>query len=183
MFDTRLLSLTLLVASVVLGGCEAASTRSVESTRPIPSLTTTPITQVTVVLTEPVRAITIPAIRTPVGRTGIPPWVDDAIVLVHVQPSGPPPQSPITMTRSQRLAVLFAVRLSNYNWGVQYDQNILELDPQINPKQPPPNGWLWMPKAKGQTEVIIEGVPVCLQTSPPCSLPNVKTTFVIQVLQ
>jgi hypothetical protein len=79
---------------------------------------------------------------------------------------------PVLLSLSQKLVVVPPKEAGDQSWDPMFDPQLIQLDPQIEAKQPPQAGWVWIPKSEGETTITITSIPdPCLKTKPPCSVP------------
>ncbi len=81
-------------------------------------------------------------------------------------------QARLRLGMNQKLQIIPPEEWGYYGWDVTFDQQFLQLDPQIDAKHPPLTGWIWTPRQTGQTRIGIISIEPCRNYYPPCSVPE-----------
>lgn len=89
---------------------------------------------------------------------------------------------PVLLSLSQKLVVVPPIGWGEEGWNPVFDTRFVQLDPQIDAKQPPRTGWVWIPKSEGETTITIASIPnPCLKAKPPCSVPVFGATLQVRI--
>lgn len=156
---SKRMKLILIVLSTLLVGCRTAP----------PLSTNAPATVQAVILPTP--AAVVPATVEIVTPTLQPSVYSSRGITVTVDLESFS-NAPVLISLNQKLVVVPPKGSGDQGWNPMFDSQFIKLDPQIDAKQPPQTGWVWIPKSEGETTITITSIPnPCLKANPPCSVP------------
>ncbi len=118
----------------------------------------------------------------PPPNTPTPPVVDPDGVFVMLSVSYQPPD-PVYMNMGQKLYAVSPAGWGEFGWNLSYDHSFFQLDSQNAPKGTAQGWWLWIPFKAGKSSIEISEVPPCLNSNPPCTLPQFFARLNVEVGQ
>ncbi len=92
-------------------------------------------------------------------------------------------QARLLLGMDQKLNIVPPEEWGDDGWAITFDEQFLQLDPQIDAKRPPSTGWIWTPKQTGRTRISFWSIVPCRNYNPPCSMPSVGGNFEVTIVE
>ncbi len=130
-----------------------------------------PAQRITIIVPTNAASTSRLTIPTP-SPTRIPAGINSEDVRITLSVDQVPPD-PVEIMIKHRLIVIPPPGWGEYGWDVIYDQSMLRLEPDINPKIPSKGMWIWTAMKTGNSQIIIRSIPLPCENQPnPCIIPD-----------